>query len=87
MSSSNSGRHALLRAMLELCFERSLRLPRRLRRRGYAVEPLELRTLLSAVTPDSFTLVESGTPGQLGVLHERDWDADAAPEWHRRPQA
>ncbi len=81
MSSSNSGRHALLRAMRELCFERSLRLPRRLRRRGYAVEPLELRTLLSAVTPDSFTLVESGTPGQLGVLHERDWDADAAPEW------
>jgi hypothetical protein len=26
-------------------------------------------------------LVESATPGQLGVLHERDWDADAAPEW------
>ena len=81
MSSSNSGRHALLRAMQELCFKRSLRVSRRLRRRGYVVEPLEIRTLLSAVTPDSFTLVESGTPGQLGVLHERDWDADAAPEW------
>ena len=81
MSSSNSGRHALLRAMRELCFERSLRISRRLRRRGYAVEPLELRTLLSTVTPDSFTLVESTTPCQLGVLHERDWDADAAPEW------
>jgi hypothetical protein len=25
--------------------------------------------------------VESGTPGQLSILHERDWDADAAPEW------
>jgi len=26
-------------------------------------------------------LVDSGTSGQLNILHEQDWDAQAAPEW------
>ena len=55
MSSSNSGRHALLRALQELWFETSHRLPLRLRCKRYAVEPMENRTPLSAVTPESCT--------------------------------
>ncbi len=54
---------------------------RRRARRGCQSELLEVRTLLSSVTPDHFTLLEAGPSGSLAVLHERDWDADAALEW------
>lgn len=49
-----------------------------------AIELLEDCTLLSstnAVTADSFTLVDSGTSGQLSVMQSTDWDAQAVPEW------
>ena len=62
----------------DICSRRGLK---RQRRRRASFETLEDRTLLSSVTPDHFTLVEAGQSGSLAILHERDWDAEAAPEW------
>jgi hypothetical protein len=51
------------------------------RRKRSASELLEDRTLLSSVTADAFTVVSSGVAGQQSILHDKDWDAQAAPEW------
>jgi len=61
------------------------RVRRRVRRKppaGHclAVELLEVRMLLSSVTADAYTIVGGTSGGQLSVLHQQDWDAEALRE-------